>query len=85
MAAERPIFPTAYTPVYSNEAFAILGLVLSNITGLPVEQLLDEKLVKGLGLKSTSYTVPPEITSHDVIPGSPLAANWNADLGIFGV
>ena len=84
VANESPIFSTAYTPVYSNEAFAIIGLALSKIKGSSFEALFNESLIKPLSLSSTSYTVPSEITNYDVIPGTPLTSGWNVDLGVFG-
>ena len=83
VASESPIFSTAYTPVYSNEAFALIGVALSKLTGEPMEKMFNESLVKPLGLSSTYYTVPDGITKHDVIPGTPLATGWINDFGVF--
>ena len=84
IASESPIFPAAYTPVYSNEAFALLGLALSKITGMSQEEAFNTALVDQLPLSGTSYTVPPKITGRDMIPGNPLLSNWNSELGVFG-
>ena len=80
---ESPIFPAAYTPVYSNEGFALVGLALAKLTGKPVETLFNESYIKTLGLESTYYTVPEGISDHDVIPGAPLATGWSNEFGVF--
>ena len=84
LATESPIFPTAYTPVYSNEGFALLGIALSTLAGTSLESMFNESLVKPLGLTGTYYDVPDGITKHDVIPGTALATGWSNHFGIFG-
>jgi CubicO group peptidase (beta-lactamase class C family) len=85
VANESPIFTPAYTPVYSNEAFAIIGQILSNLAGQSVEELFNDRLVKDVGLKSTYYEVPSSIniTNRGVIPGSPEKAGWSTIFGPF--
>lgn len=84
VASESPVFATAYTPVYSNEAFALIGFALEQISKKLPQAIFDSQLVNALGLKGTSYTVPSTTPESAVIPGSPLKAGWNVDLGIFG-
>ena len=69
--------------MYSNEAFALIGLALAKIAGTELESLFNETLAKPLGLSSTYYAPPNGITEHDVIPGTPLATGWSDDLGVF--
>ena len=83
MANESPLFRTAYTQVYSNEAFAIIGLALSRITGQPMETMFNETLRNELSLSNTYYNTPSEITEFDVIPGTLLKAGWAVDFGPF--
>lgn len=83
LASESPIFATAYSPAYSNEAFALLGLALSNIEGQALEDVFNERLVKALDLAGTYFSVPDEITEHDVIPGEPTASGWDSIFGVF--
>jgi CubicO group peptidase (beta-lactamase class C family) len=82
-ANESPIFSTAYTPVYSNEGFAILAILLQKITGTLVETLFNESLSKPLDLKSTYYERPDSISAKDVIPQNPNASGWSTIFGIF--
>lgn len=83
VANESPIFSPSYTPVYSNEAFAILGLVLQSMRDTPTDALFKDILVKPLGLKSTFFELPSDITSRGVIPQSPEAAGWSTTFGAF--
>ncbi|KAK3686354.1 hypothetical protein LTR37_019897 [Vermiconidia calcicola] len=83
VASESPIFSAAYTPVYSNEAFAILGLALQNITGIALETLFDDSIVKPLKLEGTSWTVPEEVTDNALIPGDPVEVGWSNEFGPF--
>lgn len=85
VASEAPIFPTAYTPVYSNLGFATLGHALQNIAGKPFNSLFNENLVQKLGLKGTYPNVPKTIPDNAVVPGNPNTDGWSADLGFFGV
>jgi CubicO group peptidase (beta-lactamase class C family) len=48
---------------YSHTNFVILGEVLQQIGGKPIARLLDENLMKPLGLKETVYPTTPEIAS----------------------
>lgn len=84
VASESPIFSTAYTPVYSNEAFAIIGLALQELVGQEPEAIFNTTIVDALGLTDTTYTVPSVIPKNALIPANPLAAGWNTDLGVFG-
>ena len=84
MANETPIFRTAYTPSYSNEAYALIGTAVGRMVGTSFEDVFNDRLVGALGLKGTSYTVPAEITDNDVIPVSPHTAWWDSELGPYG-
>ena len=84
IASESPIYSTAYTPVYSNEAFALVGLALGDITNKQPEEIFNTSIVDALGLVGTSYTVPSTIPRTALIPGTPLEAGWSTDLGVFG-
>lgn len=83
VASEAPVFLTAYTPVYSNAAYVLIGVALERITGVPFADLFNDKLVKALGLTSTSYSKPPPLDEHALVPLSPQLSFWNADLGTF--
>lgn len=82
VASESPIFPTAYTPAYSNEAFALIGLALQSIFNEELEDVFNSAIVNALGLTSTSYNVPINTPDTAVIPGSPSSSGWDADLAV---
>jgi len=46
-------------PVYSNVGYGLLGYILEQRTGLSIDELLHQKIVKPLGLKCTGYD--PEV------------------------
>lgn len=69
--------------MYSNEGFAILGLVLQKITGTPIESLFNETYAKTLGLSSTYFDVPDTISENDVIPKDPVSSGWHTEFGVF--
>ena len=81
MATQSPIFQPAYTPVYSNEAFSLLGIALGRIAGTTLEDVLNESLVTPLSLSGTYYSAPSTITSHDVIPENPVVSGWTSEFG----
>ncbi|KAK5172736.1 uncharacterized protein LTR77_002856 [Saxophila tyrrhenica] len=83
VAMEAPIFSTAYTPVYSNEAYALIGLALEKITGVPFEASFNKSLVDALGLSSTYYTTPSAVSDQDVIPGRSDLVGWDGEFGAF--
>lgn len=51
--------PTSFAPgssmEYSNANFILLGLVAEQVTGRPIGQLIDERILSPLGLEKTSY------------------------------
>lgn len=66
--------------VYSDEAFALIGVALQKIANKTLKSLPDESLVQPLGLTGT-YAKSPIVTNHDVIPGSALRTGWKEDFG----
>lgn len=58
MIKHPPAFPTWYTPSYSNMAFQLLGYVLQNITGHSFGEVVNDAILKPLGLHRTSVTLP---------------------------
>ncbi|KAK5684575.1 hypothetical protein LTS10_004447 [Elasticomyces elasticus] len=82
IATGSPIFPIAYTPVYSNEAFALIGVALSHLVGRSFEAVFNETLRSTLPLSNTYFTVPSDI-GQGVIPGTPLSTGFDGDLGVF--
>ena len=82
VASTSPIFPTGYTPVYSNDAFGLLGLALESIKGDTFRSLFDTHLVQQLGLSGTHYSLP-DTYENALIPGDPTLTNWDSIFGPF--
>ncbi|KAI8631913.1 beta-lactamase/transpeptidase-like protein [Xylariaceae sp. FL1651] len=67
------------TPAYSNVAFQLLGYALETITGKKFESLLEDTLIKPLGLNNTFLRAPAQ--ARGVIQGDPAKTGWTFDLG----
>ncbi|KAI0910865.1 beta-lactamase/transpeptidase-like protein [Ustulina deusta] len=74
-----PSLPPFTTPAYSNVAFQLLGYALETIMGKPFESLLEETVLKPLGLNNTFLRAPDH--SRGIIPGDPDLTGWSFDLG----
>lgn len=62
--------------MYSHTNFVILGDILSKVFDQPVQELLEERIIKPLGLQNTVYTPNPEI------PGEVLHS-FTTERGVF--
>ncbi|KAK5675107.1 hypothetical protein LTS10_012181 [Elasticomyces elasticus] len=82
-ASEAPLFAPYTTPVYSNGAFALLGLALENITGRPFEDMLQTDLFDKLGMVHSSYSLPND-TSDAVMPLGSVNSGFVANIGLEG-
>ncbi|KAI0844382.1 beta-lactamase/transpeptidase-like protein [Daldinia vernicosa] len=67
------------TPAYSNVAFQLLGYALETITGKTFQTLMEESVIKPLGLNNTFLTAPDD--SRGVIPGDHYETGWAFDIG----
>lgn len=76
---QHPIFPTAYSPAYSNVAYALLSFAQEAITGTPVSEAISTNVFAALNMTSSSYNTPP--SSGGVIPVNASASGWGLDLG----
>ncbi|KAI0817036.1 beta-lactamase/transpeptidase-like protein [Xylaria sp. FL0064] len=74
-----PSLPPFMTAAYSNVAFQLLGYALETITGKTFESLLEETVLKPLGLNNTFLRAPEP--SRGLIPGDPASTGWSFDLG----
>ncbi|KAL2268950.1 hypothetical protein VTJ83DRAFT_3796 [Remersonia thermophila] len=74
-----PSFPPFVTPAYSDLNFVLLAHIAEQITGKPWKQLLEDSVLKPLGLKHTFYETPED--ELGVIPGSRFATSWAGNLG----
>lgn len=79
---EPPVFQSASTPVYSNNAFVLLAIALENITGKDLGSMFNESLVYALHLPGTSFDVPSSY-QNGVIPGDPTTSGWDSPFGPF--
>ncbi|RSM18283.1 hypothetical protein CDV31_002802 [Fusarium ambrosium] len=73
-----PVYTPWTSPIYSNVAFLILGLVIEEVSGQKFEDFVQENVLDVAGMSSTTYTKPED----SVGAISPDDAFWNATLGI---
>jgi CubicO group peptidase (beta-lactamase class C family) len=78
LVEQRPSFPTFATPIYSNNAFQILGYVLEKMTNRKFSSMLDKDIFQRLKMTHSSYQTPAS-TTFGVIPGDINATGWNVD------
>ncbi|KAI1646601.1 beta-lactamase/transpeptidase-like protein [Daldinia loculata] len=67
------------TPAYSNVAFQLLGYALETITGKTFQTLMEESVIKPLGLNNTFLKAPED--SRGIIPGDHYTTGWAFDIG----
>ncbi|KAL0940306.1 uncharacterized protein CTRU02_203069 [Colletotrichum truncatum] len=68
---QNPATGTWTTPVYSNEAFQLLGWAYENITGETMEQGFNSAIVKPLGLSRTFWNPPENDPNANVVDPEP--------------
>ncbi|KAK0392840.1 hypothetical protein NLU13_2334 [Sarocladium strictum] len=73
---QHPIFPTAYSPAYSNVAYALLSFAQEAITGTPVSEAISTNVFAALNMTSSSYNTPP--SSGGVIPTAPSGSLYSS-------
>jgi D-alanyl-D-alanine carboxypeptidase len=84
--AHPPLFRPGTSWSYSNTNYVALGLVVEAVTGRPLEQELQARIIGPLGLRATSFDVDAAI--HDPFahgylgphPGLPIAAGTLLDI-----
>lgn len=64
IAKRPPLFAPGSDQDYSNAGYIILGAVIEKVTGKPWYSVLEERLLKPLGLKNTTYGL-----AERVLPG----------------
>ncbi|KAI0148331.1 beta-lactamase/transpeptidase-like protein [Hypoxylon sp. NC0597] len=67
------------TPAYSNVGFQLLGYALETITGKTFQTLLENTVIKPLGLNHTFLRAPAD--SLGIIPGDHDETGWAFDIG----
>jgi D-alanyl-D-alanine carboxypeptidase len=84
--AHPPLFGPGTSWFYSNTNYVVLGLVIEAVTGRPLEQELQARIIDPLRLRATSFDVDPVIHvpfAHGYIgphPGLPIAAGTLLDI-----
>jgi CubicO group peptidase (beta-lactamase class C family) len=79
----QPLFPTAYTPIYSNVGYALLGIALERASNKTMAQIFDNQLVRRLGLSGASFDAP-FAPCKGVIPVNESLAGWQNQYGAYG-
>jgi D-alanyl-D-alanine carboxypeptidase len=77
--------PTSFAPgsdmEYSNTNFVLLGLVIERVTGMPLAEALQTRILDPLHLDGTTYpsdaTMPtPHLHGYTLVPGPTLDTTW---------
>ena len=76
---KHPLFAPNYKSTYSNIAFELLGLVLSNVTGLKYEDYIQTSILDPLGMNHTSFDKPSDEVA--VLPKN-ISWYWDVDEGV---
>src|SRR5215212_3153299 len=67
-----PDFPPGESVQYSDTNYYLLGLIIEQLTGQPVGEAIDQRIVQPLRLTSTSYPTTPDMPE-------PYAHGYNAE------
>jgi D-alanyl-D-alanine carboxypeptidase len=84
--AHPALFRPGTSWFYSNTDYVVLGLLVEAVTGRPLEEELQERIVDPLGLRATSFDVDPVVHdpfAHGYVgphPGLPIAAGTLLDV-----
>ncbi|KAJ0380584.1 hypothetical protein COL26b_001291 [Colletotrichum chrysophilum] len=74
------VFRPHTTPIYSNLGISLLGLVVEAATNKTYAVILNETILKPLGLTNTSVTGPVQDSWGFIPKGEP---TWKGDLGVY--
>ncbi|KAL1837605.1 hypothetical protein VTJ49DRAFT_3623 [Mycothermus thermophilus] len=74
-----PSFAASATPAYTNTGYQILAYALEAIKGKSFEELMNESIIRPLGLEHTYYRNAP--ASEGIIPGDRADSGWDYQLG----
>ncbi|KAI1387977.1 beta-lactamase/transpeptidase-like protein [Hypoxylon trugodes] len=74
-----PSFSPYVTPAYSDIGYTLLGYALEQITGKSFRQMVEDRVIRPLGLNHTFYSTPRDALG--IIPGGRYKTNWAFDMG----
>ncbi|KAH8897987.1 beta-lactamase/transpeptidase-like protein [Thozetella sp. PMI_491] len=74
-----PSYAPFTTPAYTNTGFQILSYALESIKGKSFKSMLQESILRPLGLNHTFYDSAPE--EDGIIPGNTTKTSWPFQLG----
>ncbi|OTB12109.1 hypothetical protein K445DRAFT_306250 [Daldinia sp. EC12] len=74
-----PSFSPFVTPAYSDIGYTLLGYALQQMTGKYFGTIVQDRVIKPLGLNHTFYTTPTD--SVGIIPGGRYQTNWAFNMG----
>ncbi|KAK4152674.1 D-alanyl-D-alanine-carboxypeptidase/endopeptidase AmpH [Chaetomidium leptoderma] len=74
-----PSFAPFTTPAYTNTGYQILAYALESIKGKSFKAMMEESILRPLGLNHTYYQDPP--AEEGIIPGVRSESGWNYQLG----
>ncbi|KAH6853109.1 beta-lactamase/transpeptidase-like protein [Chaetomium sp. MPI-CAGE-AT-0009] len=74
-----PSFAPFATPAYTNTGYQILAYALEAIKGKSFQTMMEESVLRPLGLDHTYYRDPP--VEEGIIPGVQSKSGWNYQLG----
>ncbi|KAI0104580.1 beta-lactamase/transpeptidase-like protein [Daldinia grandis] len=74
-----PSFSPFVTPAYSDIGYTLLGYALEQMTGEWFGKIVQDRVIKPLGLNHTFYTTPAD--SLGIIPGGRYQTNWAFNMG----
>jgi D-alanyl-D-alanine carboxypeptidase len=81
-------FPPGSGYHYSNTGYQLAGMVLEEVTGRPLSELLDERVAKPLGLQRTTLAPPdtaaPELRGYGTSTVDGSLVDVTDDLSLFG-
>ena len=79
LKTQRPVFAPNQKSTYSNVAFSLLGLALSNATGLSYADYMSAAIFAPLGMRHTSLRRPAD--AHAALPGTS-PHYWDVETGV---
>ena len=66
--AEPPAFPPGEGFLYSNTNYVLLGVIIEQLTGVPVEQAFQDRIFDPLQLEETSFPAPADASVPEPHP-----------------